>query len=90
MKFNLYTIRDCVAEQCGPVFQAVNDGVALRNVRAMMDKVPDYDRDAYKMFRLGVFDDEKCEIYYDQKVEEVSIRFPKFSELPDRKLVEEK
>lgn len=33
---NLYVVRDIVADQSGPVFEAVNDGVAARQYRAIV------------------------------------------------------
>jgi len=64
MKYFLFTIRDKVAEHYGPLFQAVNSGVALRNFRQLMKDVPEYDRDAYELHVVGVFDDDNAEILY--------------------------
>lgn len=64
MRYFLFSIKDKVAEHFGPVFQAVNTGVALRNFRQLMKDVPEYDRDAYEVFELGEFDDVSGEILY--------------------------
>lgn len=72
----LFTIRDSVAEHFGPIFQAVNTGVAMRNFRNILKDVPEYDRDAYEVYQVGQFDDESGEILYNRPkpivVEEVS------------------
>lgn len=51
----VYTIYDKVAEESGPVFCAVNDGVALRNFKAMLQQqnVSIYE---YKLYCLGSYD----------------------------------
>lgn len=36
MKRNLYVIKDLVAEESGPIFEAVNDGIAHRRFKALM------------------------------------------------------
>lgn len=64
MKYFLFTIRDQVAEHYGPLFQAVNTGVAMRNFRQLMKDVPEYDRDAYYLCTVGAFDDESGEVLY--------------------------
>lgn len=40
-KVNLYVIYDTVAGECGPVFSAINDGVAIRQVCTLMRDVVD-------------------------------------------------
>lgn len=51
----LYTIYDRVAEQCGPVFQAVNDGIASRNFCQLIDEKASYPED-YDLIYLGSID----------------------------------
>lgn len=51
---NLYTIKDTVAEEAGPVFQAINDGVAIRRTIQLLIDVPDSEE--YKLYRVGTFD----------------------------------
>lgn len=58
MRFELYTIVDMDANQAGPVFQAVNDAVARRNYRGLLQQVAKVDQEAYKLFRIGSFDDK--------------------------------
>ena len=40
-KVNLYVIYDTVAGECGPVYSAVNDGVAVRQLCVLMRDVVD-------------------------------------------------
>lgn len=35
---NLYTIYDKIAEESGPIFSAVNDGIALRSYKNLVEK----------------------------------------------------
>lgn len=63
MKFNLYVIRDCVAEQNGPVFQAVNDAVAMRGYNEEMRKSP-YPSD-FELIRIASMDNETLKIEED-------------------------
>lgn len=56
MDMRLYSVFDAVAGEAGPVFCAVNDQVALRNLRTLLKDVPDFDRDAYKLYYLGLYD----------------------------------
>lgn len=55
-RVNLYCIYDRVAEDSGPPFAAKNDGVAQRELRHLLDNVPVYDRDAFKLCRIGSWD----------------------------------
>lgn len=58
MVFKLYTVYDKVAQHYGPIFQAVNSGVAMRNFRNLLKEVTPIDRDAYVLREVGEFDDE--------------------------------
>ncbi len=59
MKVNIYTIYDKVAEECGPVFQAKNDLVAVRMLKSMVSENPNIPVDEYEVYCLGEFDTEK-------------------------------
>lgn len=61
----IYTIFDRVAEQAGPLFEAPNDGVAMRAFRNTLVKTPEYQMGDYRLYRLGSFDPDsmKMEIY---------------------------
>ena len=52
----LYSIRDLVAGECGPIFTAKNDGVAIRQVCMMMHDVVDLAD--YTLYCVGTFDTE--------------------------------
>lgn len=56
MKFRMYTLLDSVAEDAGPVFLAVNDGVAIRNVRQMLREAGS--PEDYRLFYLGDYSSE--------------------------------
>lgn len=51
----LYTIRDLVAEENGPIFTAKNDGVALRQFREILTSIQN-DPEEYKLFCIGTWD----------------------------------
>lgn len=49
----LYSVKDVVAEEFGPVFMAVNDGVALRSFGKLIQDVPEPQE--YELYSVGVF-----------------------------------
>lgn len=71
MKTILYTIYDLVAEEAGPVFEAVNDGVAMRNFRNLLKEIPAYQHGDYRIYRLGSFDHSKIEMDKYATIDEV-------------------
>lgn len=58
MAMQLYSIKDVVAQEFGPVFQAKNDGVAIRQVNNTFKTMPPGDADAFHLFKIGEFDTE--------------------------------
>lgn len=58
----LYTVYDRVACQCGPLFEALNEAVAVRQYRNLLQSVSPLDRDAYVLYRVGSFDRDKMEL----------------------------
>jgi len=66
---SLYTIFDAVAEEAGPVFCAVNHGVARRNFMALLREVPEVDKMSYKLHFVGTFDTEDMSIIADAPLE---------------------
>lgn len=60
MKFNLYTIFDRVAADAGPIFCAVNHGVALRQAKAVLKEADN--PDDYFLQWIGEYDSSKVEI----------------------------
>ena len=66
----LYVVRDVVAEQCGPVFEAVNDAVAMRQYRAI---VKDCDPAEYQLIRIGRVDRANGQAQLDCAFANVSV-----------------
>ena len=52
----VYVIFDSVAQEAGPLFEAPNSGVAIRNFRNLMEKVPGYQRSDYRLYTVGTYD----------------------------------
>ena len=68
----LYSIRDLVAGECGPIFTAKNDGVAIRQVCMMMHDVVDVND--YALYCVGTFDVEEM-VLVDKTPHEVDFHF---------------
>lgn len=65
-QLNIYTVLDTLAEQSGPLYQAVNDLVAIRQFGQLIEKTQspvDYD-----LYRLGVYDPCTLEVVSEEKV----------------------
>lgn len=58
MKVNIYTIYDTVAKECGPIFQAKNDEVAVRAFHGLIGDTPNVKATDYEIYCLGEFDTE--------------------------------
>lgn len=54
MLYNVYVIKDKLAEESGPLFTAVNDKVALRKLKEM--GIPDSLKHEYELLCLGTYD----------------------------------
>ena len=61
MTYNIYTIYDKVSEECGPVFQAKNFGVAKRYVEDLVKNNP-IKLDEYTLYQLASFDSETLKL----------------------------
>lgn len=83
MREGLYVIFDRVAEISGPVVQAVNDGVARRYAINAIKTVPDYDRDAFVLYRVADIDTTTMEVTPSKPVE-ISFDIPKIEELAEK------
>ena len=68
----LYSIRDLVAGECGPIFTAKNDGVAIRQVCMMMHDVVDVED--YALYCVGTFDTEEM-VLVDKTPHEIDFHF---------------
>ena len=56
MNNRLYVIYDKVAEEAGPIFQAINDGIAVRQFAQTMKDVPYSIREEYVLYGIGEVD----------------------------------
>ena len=59
MKISLYVIKDQVLEQSGPIYEAKNDGIALRNFLNVM-KQNEFATD-FELYCVGWYDHDKDE-----------------------------
>lgn len=71
MLTKLYTIRDKVAEESGPIFQAKNDAIASRQFQQVISK-SESPRD-YVLIRIGEFETERTLLTALQVPEEVEL-----------------
>lgn len=62
MDYRLYVVYDRVAEEAGPIFCAVNDGVARRQYRGILQNVSPVDMDSYKLYCLGMYNSEEMTV----------------------------
>lgn len=62
-KRGLYVIYDRLAEKSGPVFEAVNDAVAARAARQMLQNV--VDSDDYELMYIGNIIDKTAQLELD-------------------------
>lgn len=53
---NVYAILDDAVEETGPLFEAPNHKVALRNFKMLLEKVPAYQHGDYHLFQVGTYD----------------------------------
>lgn len=56
MLTNLYIIYDRVAEEAGPVFNAVNDAVAGRSYRNLVKDMDPEAKLEYRLYRIATFE----------------------------------
>lgn len=62
MNYRLYCIYDRVAGEAGPLFQAVNDQVAVRQSINVLHTIPLSLRPDYQLLCVGQFDSRTCNI----------------------------
>ena len=60
----LYSIYDSLSDEYGPIFQAVNDRVAQRNFRNILNQVDVSSKYDFRLYFLGYFDQKKGSIKY--------------------------
>lgn len=61
----LYVIFDEIAEKCSPVFEAVNDAVAVRHVRDMIKSMSVHVLEDYILMCVGEIDQKTMKITPD-------------------------
>lgn len=54
----MYTIYDKSAEEAGPVFDAVNDAIAIRNTVRTLLEIPPHISGDYVLYRVGDWDNK--------------------------------
>lgn len=64
----LYAVYDRVAEEAGPCFLAVNDGVAVRNFRQLMTQVSVVSEDEYWLYRVGSYESKTMAVKAEDPV----------------------
>lgn len=57
MQYNIYSIYDKTAEEFGPLFTAVNDGVAIREYKNV--GIPEALKDEYELHCVGTYDSKE-------------------------------
>lgn len=67
MIYNVYTVYDNVAEEAGPPFTAVNDGIARRMFKNM--NIPESLKSDYKLVRIGFYDSKDMQLAIDEPYE---------------------
>lgn len=81
---NLYVIYDRTAEESGPVFEAKNDGIALRNVHLMLKDKP-FQED-YVLLCVGSIDHDTSVIAGTMEPREVVASVSMVDELNEEEL----
>lgn len=64
----LYTVYDRVAEEAGPCFLAVNDGVAVRAYRNLVKQEGVVSEDEYILYRVGSYESKSMEVRGEEPV----------------------
>lgn len=60
MVINVYCIYDKVAEEAGPLFQAVNDKIAMRQFKQL--GIPESLQKDYSLHRIATYDSKSMEV----------------------------
>jgi len=58
---NLYTVFDVIADEAGPLFEAKNDRVAVRQYQNLLSQSR-LDASEYKLYQVGVFNHDSMEL----------------------------
>lgn len=81
----VYSVFDKVACLYGPLFQAVNDAIACRNVVHMLEKVKPYDRPSFELHRMGLFYDDTGVFIVEDLPTKIDVEIPRFDDVETRK-----
>ena len=57
---NLYAVFDKTAEECGPIFEAKNDGLAVRFFKKKLESVDPGLVEEFQLLQVGTLDHDKC------------------------------
>lgn len=78
---NLYTLKDLVAEECAPIFEANNDGVAIRMFQETISRqqIP---YDDFHLLRIGRYDKSTGSIIPEDP-QEVVVNFSMSEEIEE-------
>lgn len=60
MKTGMYVIYDKVAQECGPLFEAKNDGVAYREYARLREGTEN--PEDFQLLKMGLFDHETLQM----------------------------
>lgn len=53
---NVYAILDDAVDESGPLFEAPNHKVAIRNFKMLLEKIPEYQHGDYHLYQVGTYD----------------------------------
>lgn len=65
----LYSIKDLVSEEFGPIFSQVNDGTAVRAARNTLASAPPYAINDFRLYGFGSFDVKSGKIVLENMYE---------------------
>lgn len=84
MLVNVYTIRDCLAEESSFPMTAKNDGVAARMFARTMLENP-CEPTSFKLLHIGTFDTERTILLASTSVREVEVDLDAFKSHEEEK-----
>jgi len=70
MLTNVYTIRDKLAEESGPIFTAKSDAVAIRSA---LNSISEFPLGDFELLQLGTFNTETSELIANPGVREINL-----------------
>ena len=68
----VFSVYDSVAKEYGPLFQAKNVDVALRNCKFLFEDTPKSNCKDYDLVEIGEFDEEKGSFLSNSYIEHIS------------------